>query len=75
MEAYQSGNEDGMMESAEAAEALMNIDSSTPFALDEKQLRKCLYRGTDFRLVPVNFVRSGTSVTTRRRNLGKYISF
>ncbi|XP_027011979.1 ETS-related transcription factor Elf-1-like isoform X1 [Tachysurus fulvidraco] len=38
VDAYQSGNEDVMMESAEAAEALMNIDSSTPLALDDKQI-------------------------------------
>lgn len=49
VQAYQSGTEDAMMESAEAAEALMNIDPSTPFALDEKQIRKCfaLCGGTD----------------------------
>lgn len=43
VEAFQSGNEDAIMESAEAAEALMNIDPSTPLALDEKHLRKCLH--------------------------------
>ncbi|KAM9454557.1 ETS-related transcription factor Elf-1-like isoform 2-T4 [Clarias gariepinus] len=36
VEAYQSSNEDAMMESAEAAEALMNIDSSTHLSLDDK---------------------------------------
>ncbi|XP_058236808.1 ETS-related transcription factor Elf-1-like isoform X2 [Hemibagrus wyckioides] len=39
VEAYHSGNEDAMMESAEAAEALMNIDSSTSLALDDKQIQ------------------------------------
>lgn len=43
VEAFQSGNEDAIMESAEAAEALMNIDPSTPLALDDKHLRKCLH--------------------------------
>ncbi|MCI4393670.1 hypothetical protein PGIGA_G00160170 [Pangasianodon gigas] len=43
VEAYQSGNEDAMMESAEAAEALMNIDSSTPLALDEKQIPQMFF--------------------------------
>ncbi|XP_046693436.1 ETS-related transcription factor Elf-1-like isoform X2 [Silurus meridionalis] len=38
VEAYQSGNEDAMMESAEAAEALMNIDSAIPLSLDEKPI-------------------------------------
>ncbi|XP_036413237.1 ETS-related transcription factor Elf-1-like isoform X1 [Colossoma macropomum] len=35
VEAYQSGNED-TVETAEAAEALLNIDSSGPLSLDEK---------------------------------------
>ncbi|XP_072512967.1 ETS-related transcription factor Elf-1-like isoform X2 [Salminus brasiliensis] len=35
MEAYQNGNED-TVETAEAAEALLNIDSSGPLSLDEK---------------------------------------
>ncbi|XP_060754709.1 ETS-related transcription factor Elf-1-like isoform X2 [Neoarius graeffei] len=43
MEAYQSGHEDAMMESAEAAEALMNIDSSTTLSLDEKQIPQMLF--------------------------------
>ncbi|KAF4075090.1 hypothetical protein AMELA_G00230640 [Ameiurus melas] len=43
LEAYQSGHEDAMMESAEAAEALMNIDSSTSLALDEKQIPQMFY--------------------------------
>lgn len=38
MDAYQSGNEDSIIESAEAAEALLNMDPSNP--LDEKQLRR-----------------------------------
>lgn len=37
VEAFQSGNED-TVETAEAAEALLNIDSTCPLALDEKQL-------------------------------------
>ncbi|XP_053471917.1 ETS-related transcription factor Elf-1 isoform X3 [Ictalurus furcatus] len=43
MEAYQSGHEDAMMESAEAAEALMNIDSSTSLSLDEKQIPQMFF--------------------------------
>lgn len=43
VEAYQSGNEDAMMESAEAAEALMNIDPSTQLSLDDKQIPQMFY--------------------------------
>lgn len=69
MEAYQSGNEDVMMESAEAAEALMNIDSSTPLALDDKQIRKCLQRidKADFPLDSVHIVHTVTGVNWKKK--------
>lgn len=70
MEAYQSGNEDAMMESAEAAEALMNMDSSTPLSLDEKQIRKCLHcmeELKDSQRVSVKVIHSVRSVMARRR--------
>ncbi|XP_062866644.1 ETS-related transcription factor Elf-1-like [Trichomycterus rosablanca] len=41
VEAYQSGNEDSMIESAEAAEALLNMDPCNP--LDEKQLPQMVF--------------------------------
>ncbi|XP_026867601.2 ETS-related transcription factor Elf-1-like isoform X2 [Electrophorus electricus] len=42
MEGYHSGNED-TMETAEAAEALLNIDSSGPLSQDEKHLSHILF--------------------------------
>lgn len=69
VEAYQSSHEDAMMESAEAAEALMNIDSSTSLALDEKQIRKCLHcmEGLTLGLFMFQVIHRLTGVMARRR--------